>query len=44
LEVTIPEGARAGDKLNFVTPSALIATLLSCAPAVAARNPVEPYD
>ena len=22
LEVTIPEGARAGDRLNFVTPSA----------------------
>jgi ABC-type oligopeptide transport system substrate-binding subunit len=26
LEVTIPEGARSGDKLNFVTPSALPTT------------------
>lgn len=26
LEVTIPDGARPGDKLNFVTPSALSTT------------------
>ena len=37
LEVTIPEGARGGDKLNFVTPSALSATLPSCVRAAAAH-------